>query len=107
MTEPRKDRLIRVDMNDQTVSIEPYPDEWKTSARIRRLCQGHRPVRCRPDPNRQARATSLHYHRTAAQGPTLAGQSCSGQLGRGQNRSRLGQASGRSCPVGATSIMQN
>lgn len=29
MTEPREDRLIRVDMSDQTVSIEPYPDEWK------------------------------------------------------------------------------
>ncbi len=29
MTESREDRLIRVDMSDQTVSIEPYPDEWK------------------------------------------------------------------------------
>jgi aldehyde:ferredoxin oxidoreductase len=26
---PTGDRLIRVDMTDQSVSIEPYPDEWK------------------------------------------------------------------------------
>jgi aldehyde:ferredoxin oxidoreductase len=26
---PTGDRLIRVDMTSQTVSIEPYPDEWK------------------------------------------------------------------------------
>jgi aldehyde:ferredoxin oxidoreductase len=29
MSGPTGDRLIRVDMNRQTVSIEPYPDEWK------------------------------------------------------------------------------
>ena len=26
---PKGDRLIRVDMTEQTVSIEPYPDAWK------------------------------------------------------------------------------
>ena len=25
----REDRLIRVDMTNQTVSIEPYPEDWK------------------------------------------------------------------------------
>ncbi len=29
MAGPEGDRLIRVDMTTQTVSIEPYPDEWK------------------------------------------------------------------------------
>ncbi|MBW2420026.1 MAG: aldehyde ferredoxin oxidoreductase [Deltaproteobacteria bacterium] len=29
MTDSTGDRLIRVDMSDHTVSIEPYPDEWK------------------------------------------------------------------------------
>ena len=29
MTDTNGDRLIRVDMNDQTVSIEPYPEQWK------------------------------------------------------------------------------
>jgi len=29
MTGTSEDRLIRVDMNDQTVSIEPYPEQWK------------------------------------------------------------------------------
>jgi aldehyde:ferredoxin oxidoreductase len=29
MTDTTGGRLIRVDMSDQTVSIEPYPDEWK------------------------------------------------------------------------------
>jgi aldehyde:ferredoxin oxidoreductase len=29
MTGASGDRLIRVDMNDQTVSIEPYPEQWK------------------------------------------------------------------------------
>ncbi len=29
MTDTSGDRLIRVDMNDQTVSIEPYPEQWK------------------------------------------------------------------------------
>jgi aldehyde:ferredoxin oxidoreductase len=29
MTDTRGDQLIRVDMSDHTVSIEPYPDAWK------------------------------------------------------------------------------
>jgi aldehyde:ferredoxin oxidoreductase len=29
MTDSHGDQLIRVDMNDQTVSIEPYPEAWK------------------------------------------------------------------------------
>jgi aldehyde:ferredoxin oxidoreductase len=29
MMDASGDRLIRVDMNDQTVSIEPYPEQWK------------------------------------------------------------------------------
>jgi len=29
MTDSNGDQLIRVDMTDQTVSIEPYPDAWK------------------------------------------------------------------------------
>ena len=29
MTDSSGDQLIRVDMSDQTVSIEPYPDAWK------------------------------------------------------------------------------
>jgi len=29
MTDATGDRLIRVDMSEHTVSIEPYPDEWK------------------------------------------------------------------------------
>ena len=29
MAGPEGDRLIYVDMTAQTVSIEPYPDEWK------------------------------------------------------------------------------
>jgi aldehyde:ferredoxin oxidoreductase len=29
MTDSTGDRLIRVNMSEQTVSIEPYPDEWK------------------------------------------------------------------------------
>ena len=29
MMDTSEDRLIRVDMNDQTVTIEPYPEEWK------------------------------------------------------------------------------
>ncbi len=29
MTDRSDDRLIRVDMSSQTVSIEPYPDDWQ------------------------------------------------------------------------------
>ena len=29
MSGPSGDRLIRVDMTNQTANIEPYPDEWK------------------------------------------------------------------------------
>ena len=29
MAGPTGDRLIRVDMTNQTASIEPYPDDWK------------------------------------------------------------------------------
>ena len=29
MAGPEGDRLIRVDMTTQTVSIDPFPDEWK------------------------------------------------------------------------------
>jgi aldehyde:ferredoxin oxidoreductase len=29
MTEPRTDKLIRVDITNQSVSIDAYPDEWK------------------------------------------------------------------------------
>ena len=32
------DRLIRVDMSKQTVSIEPFPEEWKRLGG-RQVCQ--------------------------------------------------------------------
>jgi aldehyde:ferredoxin oxidoreductase len=47
---PTGDRLIRVDMSEQTVRIEPFPDEWKLlggralSARI--LLQEWAPTTC-------------------------------------------------------------
>ena len=29
MGDPTGDRIIRVDMTNQTASIEPYPEDWK------------------------------------------------------------------------------
>ena len=52
MAAPEGDRVIRVDMTTQSVSIEPFPDDWKLlggrvlSARILRSeCEVRFPIR--------------------------------------------------------------